>query len=310
MFVALHRFWVRQTRIEASVGRRSSLDVLAKARLPAVLPTHVPQGEQHPVLGCVSRLGRLRVQDSTFSRNGTRRSTPLFDKTRKRCDPGYAAMGHNYMIERGYGGNHAIPCHVRVCTACSRSNRAGGQRMIERMSVEHDKYLNLTRGDQNATRRTFLKGMLTAAAGVGTAAAMARFGISPWMSARAVSANSVVVIGGGIAGMRAAWGLTKKGKQVTVFEFDDRIGGRIETRFWPNGKHSEDGMEEYNGSDTFLWDFIKSLHIPTDQLAAKDAYFFPRKYSDHASGAGGFTQMVAELLTPDEQAFYYAVATH
>lgn len=181
--------------------------------------------------------------------------------------------------------------------------------MIERMSATNDGYLNLTRADQNFSRRTFMKGVLSAAAAVGTAAALSRFGISPWMSARAVSANSVVVIGGGIAGMRAAWELTKKGKQVTVLEFDDRIGGRIETRFWPNGKHSEDGMEEYNGSDTFLWDFIKSLHIPTDQLAAKDAYFFRGKYSDHASGAGGFTQMVAELLTPDEQAFYYAVAT-
>jgi len=180
--------------------------------------------------------------------------------------------------------------------------------MIERMSVEHDKYLNLTRGDQNATRRTFLKGMLTAAAGVGTAAAMARFGISPWGNARAVSAGKVAVIGAGIAGLRAAWELTNKGKQVTVFDLRAQTGGRIQTRFWPNGAHSEDGMEEFNGSDTFLWDFMKKLHVPADQLAAKDAYFFRGKYSDHASGVGGFTQMISELMTPDEQAFYYGVA--
>lgn len=181
--------------------------------------------------------------------------------------------------------------------------------MIEPMSVENDKYLDLTRGDQNASRRTFLKGMLTAAAAVGTAAALSRFGISPWLSARAVSANSVIVVGSGIAAMRAAWELSKKGKQVTVLEFAPQIGGRIETRFWPNGKHSEDGMEEYNGGDSFLWDFIKKLHIPSDQLEAKDAYFFRGVYSDHASGVGGFTQEISEIMTLDEQAFYYPLAT-
>src|SRR3990172_11542802 len=100
--------------------------------------------------------------------------------------------------------------------------------MIERMSATNDGYLNLTRADQNSSRRTFMKGVLSAAAAVGTAAALSRFGISPWMSARAVSANSVVVIGGGIAGMRAAWELKKKGKQVTVLEFDDPISGPIQ----------------------------------------------------------------------------------
>ncbi len=178
--------------------------------------------------------------------------------------------------------------------------------MIESMSASNDKYLDLTRGEQNVSRRTFIKGLLSAAAAVGTAGALARFGLTPWSGARGVSGNHVVIIGSGIAGMRAAWELTKRGKQVTVLEMRPQIGGRIQTRFFPNGAHSEDGMEEFNGGDSFVWDILNTLKVPRDQLEARDAYFFRGKYADHG---GSFVQNVAAVLTLDEQDFYYSVAT-
>lgn len=41
--------------------------------------------------------------------------------------------------------------------------------------------------------------------------------------------NSVVVIGSGIAGLAAAWLLTKQGKKITLLEAEDRLGGHALT---------------------------------------------------------------------------------
>lgn len=53
--------------------------------------------------------------------------------------------------------------------------------------------------------------------------------------------KKVAVIGGGVAGLSAAWRLARKGHEVTVYEADDRMGGKLEQvipapafrmRFW------------------------------------------------------------------------------
>jgi oxygen-dependent protoporphyrinogen oxidase len=45
-----------------------------------------------------------------------------------------------------------------------------------------------------------------------------------------MSAPSVVVVGAGMAGLAAAWRLTRAGAEVVVLERDDRVGGRVWTR--------------------------------------------------------------------------------
>ena len=40
--------------------------------------------------------------------------------------------------------------------------------------------------------------------------------------------KKVAVIGGGVAGLSAAWRLARKGHEVTVYEADDRMGGKLE----------------------------------------------------------------------------------
>ena len=42
--------------------------------------------------------------------------------------------------------------------------------------------------------------------------------------------KKVAVIGGGVAGLSAAWRLARKGHEVTVYEADDRMGGKL---LWP-----------------------------------------------------------------------------
>ena len=54
------------------------------------------------------------------------------------------------------------------------------------------------------------------------------------------SSNRVAVIGAGISGLTAAYNLKKLGYSVTVFEADNRVGGKIESVYLPNGAPSSD----------------------------------------------------------------------
>jgi monoamine oxidase len=80
----------------------------------------------------------------------------------------------------------------------------------------------LTREQARWTRRRFMRA--TVAAG-GAALAASAF---PRLSATAGASHPrVVVVGGGIAGLNAAWQLKKAGVEATVFEARRRVGGRM-----------------------------------------------------------------------------------
>lgn len=57
------------------------------------------------------------------------------------------------------------------------------------------------------------------------------------------TSNSVVVVGGGLAGLTAAYELEQQGYRVTLLEAQDRLGGRIYTQYFPNGQFAEAGGE-------------------------------------------------------------------
>ncbi|MDB5038056.1 MAG: hypothetical protein JWQ35_1584 [Bacteriovoracaceae bacterium] len=92
----------------------------------------------------------------------------------------------------------------------------------------------------------------------------------------------VCIIGGGIAGLTAAYDLTKRGKSVIVLEKSDRLGGRIKTKHWANGQYSEIGAEDIIDNEADLNGLIKefSLKLKENKGEADGFYFEHTIFAD------------------------------
>lgn len=75
------------------------------------------------------------------------------------------------------------------------------------------------------------------------------------------SPQDVVVIGGGLSGLTAAYLLTKEGKNVTVLEAGHTPGGRVGTYRWPNGQYNDIGGEEIFDCDEDAWWLLNELGL-------------------------------------------------
>jgi monoamine oxidase len=73
----------------------------------------------------------------------------------------------------------------------------------------------------------------------------------------------VIVAGGGLAGLSAAYELSRHGAEVHLVEARDRLGGRVWTmRDSRNGVHVEAGGEFIDGDQAAIRDLAKSLGLP------------------------------------------------
>lgn len=95
----------------------------------------------------------------------------------------------------------------------------------------------------------------------------------------------VVIVGAGMAGLNAAWQLKKSGINATIYEANNRVGGRIYTA---RGFFGSDTVTEFGG------EFIDSIHedmlalvrefglslldTEADKALTKDAYFFNNQH--------------------------------
>jgi monoamine oxidase len=106
-------------------------------------------------------------------------------------------------------------------------------------------------------RRDVLWGATALALAGGARAAGA--GPSPQAPAR-----TVVVIGAGLAGLVAAWELTRAGLDVTVLEARDRPGGRVETVRTPfaDGLHAEAGAMFIGDTDRQVMHYCRLFGLP------------------------------------------------
>jgi len=53
--------------------------------------------------------------------------------------------------------------------------------------------------------------------------------------------NAIGIVGGGLAGLTAAYYLVKNGRNVTIYEGNDRLGGRVFSDKFPNEQIYENG---------------------------------------------------------------------
>ena len=82
------------------------------------------------------------------------------------------------------------------------------------------------------------------------------------------SQDPVLVIGGGIAGLTAAYQLKKKGYEVIVLESQDHVGGRMTTVDW-EGFKVDVGAKFVTSSDKTLLKMVEEVGL-TDQLVREE----------------------------------------
>lgn len=81
----------------------------------------------------------------------------------------------------------------------------------------------------------------------------------------------VGIIGGGLAGLTAAYELRKLGAEITIFNADkDRIGGRVHTYYFDRAKRyfGELGALRIPVSHETTWHYINLFHLNTETLSA------------------------------------------
>jgi len=81
-------------------------------------------------------------------------------------------------------------------------------------------------------------------------------------------AGTIIIVGGGMAGLGAARPLVGRGLEVTLLEARQRLGGRILTfpRLWPP---VELGAEFVHGQDPELWRWIESIPLHTREVSGQ-----------------------------------------
>lgn len=89
--------------------------------------------------------------------------------------------------------------------------------------------------------------------------------------------TSIGIIGGGLAGLSAAYELRKLGANITIFEAEkDRIGGRIYTFYFDKSKKyfGEFGAMRIPVSHETTWHYINLFNLNTESLAAPESNNF------------------------------------
>lgn len=91
-------------------------------------------------------------------------------------------------------------------------------------------------------------------------------GTEPALATRLPDKPGIAIIGGGIAGLGAAWRLTQRGARVTLLERDSEVGGRCRTFLW-HGQWQIRGAAAFIAAEQNLIEQARELGIYTaDQL--------------------------------------------
>lgn len=161
---------------------------------------------------------------------------------------------------------------------------------------------------RNFTRRDFAKTLSLAGAGILSGCA----GFDGGKPALKAATGAVAIVGGGIAGLTAAWRLRQKGVEVHLYEATARMGGRMWTRrnFNEDGMFCELGGELVDTNHTALIHLAKELgvgiqHLKDGKETGSDYYVLGGKIRTDADLIPAFAPL-AKRIAADAEGLYDA----
>lgn len=111
------------------------------------------------------------------------------------------------------------------------------------------------RGKEGISRKIFIQQMTALSGGLMFACSL---GAAEFLTVSTKNPKKVIIIGGGLAGLAAAWNLREVGHDVTILEARSRPGGRVSTlrEVFPDGLYAEEGAAAFSNSYTTAGKFI------------------------------------------------------
>lgn len=160
---------------------------------------------------------------------------------------------------------------ARFCDARGLSTRAGLERLEE---------LKFRRRQEAVSRRRFVVG-----AGVVAGAALTGLGSGTAFAAKGSSAR-IAIVGAGMAGLVCADRLRAKGLSATLYEANDRVGGRVSTtRIFP-GQTAELGGELIDNLHKTMLAYANEFNLAKEDLGKapgeKHFFFGGQRYGEAA----------------------------
>jgi monoamine oxidase len=110
-----------------------------------------------------------------------------------------------------------------------------------------------------------------------------------------MSDKSVIIIGAGVAGLAAAYDLSRAGWEVTMLEAREQVGGRIYTMSGAGGVPIELGAEFVHGAKNDVWPLIKAAGLETHKVPDRQWQLTDGRLTEDDSFYDGLDEVLARI---------------